>query len=128
MRRCDCLLLLQTTEGNAPFEFTPSAIVTGLYPNNGLESGQPVFVLGRNFRNASSTLMCRFGSFTTIATFVSDKILMCMSPPQPPGSVEVEITIDSTTWSKQRILFYYRKCSEGSYCSNGEEEEVLRPF
>ena len=53
---------------------------------------------------------------------------MCMSPPRAPGSVEVAVTLDGLTWSRQRLLFHYRKCSEGFYCLNGEEEEVQAQF
>ena len=106
------------------FHFVPSAEVVALYPNHGLESGRPVFVLGRNFRNTSITLTCRFGSFIVSAIHISDEILLCFSPPQPPGAVPVAVSMDGLTWTLQRILFHYRKCVEGSYCRSGDSEEV----
>ncbi len=107
------------------FEFISEAVVTGIVPNNGLESGQwPVFVLGSNFRNYSGTMACRFGSYSNSAYYLSESVLMCMSPPHPPGAVTVEVTLNGVTWSNTRLIFNYRRCNKGSYCLKGEEEEV----
>ncbi len=95
-----------------------------LYPNNGLEIGQPVFILGKGFRNTSSSLACKFGPFINAGLYISDEIVLCVAPPQPPGAIPVSVSMDGVTWSQQRILFHYRKCSEGSYCSHGDSEEV----
>ncbi len=111
------------------FEFFSEAVVIGMVPNNGLESGQsPVFILGSNFRNSSETLACRFGSYSNSAYFLSDSVLMCISPPHPSGAVTVEVTVNGFTWSNTRLIFNYRRCSNGSYCLKGEEEEVQFVF
>ncbi len=102
-------------------------VVLGLVPNNGLESGQlPVFILGNNFQNSSEMLACRFGSYSISAIFISDSVLLCISPPHPSGAVAVEVTVNGVTWSNSRLIFHYRRCNRGSYCLKGEEEEVSR--
>ncbi len=103
----------------------PEPLVVGLVPNNGLDSGlTPVFILGRNFRNSSEAMLCRFGSLVTRATYLSAELILCLSPPQAPGAVVVEISTDENVWSSTRSMYHYRMCSRGSFCTNGEIEEV----
>jgi hypothetical protein len=120
----DCICL-QALEGLVQFHFVSEAVVVGIVPNNGLESGHlPVFFLGSNFQNSSGILECKFGSYTISAVFISDSLLMCTSPPHPSGAVTVEVTVDGVTWSNSRLIFNYRRCTSGSYCLKGQEEEV----
>eukprot|EP00961_Rhodomonas_salina_P290861 3930310-Rhodomonas_salina.1 len=100
------------------FEFVSHESVVALSPNFGLDSGgTTVFVLGNNFRN-STTQMCRFGSKTTRATFLSKVLVLCTSPAQPPGSVVVEVTSNGISWTNSRLLYHYKVCPVGHYCPN----------
>jgi hypothetical protein len=98
------------------FHFIEDTTLLGLKPNSGLTSGgTTIFLFGANIRN-NSDLVCRFGSSLTPATYLSQALAICSSPPQAPGSVDVELSSAKISWTNSRLLFTYLLCPQGSFC------------
>jgi len=106
---------LEGGHGNS-FHFIEDTTLVGLKPNSGLTvGGTTIFLVGANIRNTSD-LQCRFGSALTPATYLSQALAICSSPPQAPGSVDVELSNAKISWTNSRLLFTYLLCPRGSFC------------
>eukprot|EP00960_Hanusia_phi_P032037 749635-Hanusia_phi.AAC.1 len=102
------------------FQFLEEMFLFAIYPNSGLSlGGDLIFAQGQGFTN-TSTLECQFGAARTPATFLTEQLLMCYSPFQPPGSVTFEVLLSEAQTTNSRILFSYTQCPKGSYCPENE--------
>ena len=85
------------------------AIVNAVFPTKGEATGGIVVTLtGRNFW-ASSLLVCKFGTLTSVAaTYINNRTVTCSSPPQF-GTVYVEISFNGQEFSNnsQPFVNYY---------------------
>lgn len=116
------------------FVFVDNAAVFLLNPTRGLVTGQlPVFVRGKGFVN-STALKCAFGDRIVRATFVSPRLLVCISPSrvsafdQAAESVAVEVANNGADFTSSGVSFQYLgACEPGAYapglgmlpCPNG---------
>ena len=108
------------TKAGKAFLFQTEISIATLLPNYGLDVGNtPVFLTGMNFFN-SSALSCRFGAKTVKAVFLSQNTIFCLSPPQSPGSVDLEASNNGIDYTSSRLLYHYRVCPTGSFCVGGE--------
>ena len=108
------------TKSGKTFMFQAEITIRTLLPNFGLDVGDtPVFLTGSNFFN-STALSCRFGAKIVKAVFLSQDTIFCLSPPQPPGSVDVAASNNGIEYTTERLLFHYRVCPIGSFCIGGE--------
>ena len=108
------------TKSGKAFMFQAEITIRTLLPNFGLDVGDtPVFLTGSNFFN-STALSCRFGAKVATAVFLSQDTIFCLSPPQPPGSVDVAASNNGIDYTTERLLFHYRVCPIGSFCIGGE--------
>ena len=111
---------LDYTSSGQMFLFQDEVTVRTLIPNSGLDfGGLPVFITGEHFFN-SSALVCRFGARVVKAVFLSESTLFCLSPPQPPGSVEVAVSNNGVDFTTERLLFHSRVCPVGSFVIGNE--------
>ncbi len=106
---------LEGGEGHI-FHFVPDTTLLALKPLSGLtDGGTNVFLFGTNIKNTSD-LQCRFGSLITHATYLSKNLAICISPPQAPGSVDVELSNAKISWTNSRLIFNYLLCPAGYFC------------
>lgn len=87
------LLLNNSSRIKTGFNFKYLAPITlsTLSPNVGSVSGrQIVVVLGTNFID-SNDLLCDFDMVTVPARYITSDMLECISPPHPPGNVNMKI-------------------------------------
>ena len=100
--------------------FQSEITIVTLLPKYGLDVGNTaVFLTGSNFFN-STALSCRFGAKVVQAVFLSQDTIFCLSPPQPPGTVDVAASNNGIDFSAERLMFHYRVCPIGSFCVGGE--------
>lgn len=105
--------------GGGFFWVQPLIVLVTISPASGLSGGQtPVFVSGAGFTSSASMLLCRFGTETAPATYLSPFNILCLAPPQPPGPVFVEVSANGgEDWAGGRsTVFYYTRCPTGSFC------------
>ena len=111
---------LDYTSSGKMFMFQEEVTVRTLIPNFGLDfGGTPVFITGSHFFN-SSALVCRFGARVTAAVFLSENTIFCLTPPQPPGAVEVAVSNNGVDFTTERLLFHSRVCPVGSFVVGNE--------
>jgi hypothetical protein len=105
------------------FLYIPDASIYAISPRRGPATGQnPVFVLGQNLVNTTA-LRCRFDSTVVRATFISPRLVVCMTPERFAGpsqyskTVVVEVTNNGLDYTDSRIVFeFYDRCQPGYYC------------
>lgn len=78
-----------------------------LNPSTGVNAGgTDVYVVGDHFLNTTAAA-CRFGTIIVAAKFVSDQTMLCTSPPNPSGTVPVEVTSNGHDFSFSGAWFTY---------------------
>ncbi|CAM9097538.1 unnamed protein product, partial [Hapterophycus canaliculatus] len=93
--------------GFAHFTYSRRMMITSLDPSTGVvDGGTAVLVRGAHFHN-SSTTRCKFGTMMVPAQFVTDKAMLCATPPSPPGTVSVELASNGADFSFSGSVFTY---------------------
>ncbi|CAM9091873.1 unnamed protein product, partial [Phaeothamnion confervicola] len=74
-----------------PFLYLPPAVILSVEPAMGaVTGGTLLLVTGRGFRRGGA--LCRLGGAAAVpAVVLSDTALRCVAPPQPPGTVDLEL-------------------------------------
>lgn len=81
------------------FTYDRRIIITSLNPSTGVTSGgTDVLVTGEHFFN-STTARCKFGTVVVPAKSVTDQSMICTTPPNPSGTVSVEVTSNGADFS-----------------------------
>lgn len=89
------------------FTYDRRTTITTLNPSTGVTSGgTEVLVIGEHFLN-STTARCKFGTVVVPAKFVTDQSMVCTTPPNPSGTVSVEITFNGADFSFSGAVFTY---------------------
>lgn len=101
--------------GTAVFTFSRDMQVATLDPPEGAyHGGTDVVVRGRNFLN-TTTAACKFGTKIVPATYISHGAILCISPPNPVGTVWVEVSSNGQDFSLLGAPFlYYPRTSVSS--------------
>lgn len=82
-------------------------MITALDPSTGVAGGgTEVLVKGAHFVN-STAIRCKFGTVMVPAKFVTDKAMLCTTPPNPVGAVPVEIASNGVDFSFSGSAFTY---------------------
>lgn len=82
-------------------------VVTDVIPGDGpITGGTRVVILGTNFIE-SPTLRARFGNIEVYPIVHGPKTLICTTPPNQQGIVEVSVCNDVNVWSDQCGRFSY---------------------
>jgi hypothetical protein len=80
---------------SATFTYMAPTVVSSLSPSSGsVGGGTNVTLTGSGF-SYTSDLVCRFGTESSSATFVSDKQVFCAAPAHSVGSVPVSLFVNS---------------------------------
>jgi hypothetical protein len=98
------------TVNSLPFRFYDDPIVEKIFPEAGPQNGGTrVEVFGKNFLNYDQNLRCSFGSREVKATYVSDKKLICYTPPSDVVSKRMPfaVSFNFQQKSKEDINFVY---------------------
>lgn len=89
------------------FAYDRRMIVAALSPSTGATSGgTEVLVVGEHFLN-STTARCQFGTLVVPAKFVTEQSMLCTTPPNPSGTVSVELTSNGADFSFSGAVFTY---------------------
>lgn len=89
------------------FTYDRRMTITSLNPSAGVASGgTDVLVTGEHMLN-STTARCKFGMVVVPAKFVTDQSMVCTTPPNPPGTVSVELTANGADFSFSGAVFTY---------------------
>jgi hypothetical protein len=88
------------TFSGAAFVYTDTPVVTSVSPRLGpaLRASTLVTVRGAGFADVTS-LVCKFGDVVVAATFRSEDVVLCRSPPAWPGNVTVQVSLNGLDWS-----------------------------
>ena len=98
------------TVNSLPYRFYDEPIVEKIFPEAGPQNGgTKVEVFGQNFLNFDQNLRCSFGSREVKATFISDKKLICYTPPSDVVSKRLPfaVSFNFQQKSKEDINFVY---------------------
>jgi hypothetical protein len=92
----------------AEFTFTWPPGFEALRPARGpARGGTPVRLHGHGFANAPG-LICRFGGVSVAAQWVSEAEVRCLAPAHTPGTVAVQVSVNSDDWTAPQPFLYYR--------------------
>jgi hypothetical protein len=84
--------------------------ITSIRPSMGpVGGGSLVTVSGRGFQmfGGQDRHLCRFGSITVAATFISSDMLACMAPAHKAGHRTVDVISNSPEWTTSRAEFEF---------------------
>ena len=70
----------------------------------------PIVVAGTNFLRLPP-LLCRFGSLAVAGTWMSDELVACVPPDQPPSTVNVSVSLNGVDYSSSVVPFTYQPLS-----------------
>eukprot|EP00698_Gefionella_okellyi_P008953 TRINITY_DN2247_c0_g1_i2.p1 TRINITY_DN2247_c0_g1~~TRINITY_DN2247_c0_g1_i2.p1 ORF type:complete len:896 (+),score=191.18 TRINITY_DN2247_c0_g1_i2:182-2689(+) len=98
------------TNNNLQFQYTilpATPTVLSLSPTLGPnDGGTLVTVIGTGYLLGST--YCRFGvTAPVLSTYVTSSVVNCMSPPQSPGSVAVDVSVNGTNFFLQQPSTHY---------------------
>ena len=108
------------TSQKKQFLYYKEPTIFDFHPKNGMiHGGTPVFIIGTNFFNTSSSF-CRFDHRITRATILTRSLVLCPSPPRVDDSLSSHISIslngiDFSQPSLERFGFE-TECKPGFYC------------
>lgn len=89
------------------FNYERRMTIAALNPSTGVTSGgTEVLVIGEHFLN-STTAGCKFGTVVVPAKFVTEQSMLCATPPNPSGTVSVELTSNGGDFSFSGAAFTY---------------------
>lgn len=98
--------LTYTTSGIS-FSYDATPAVTRITPHDGpTAGGTEILLSGRLFADFP-TLGCRFNQVYVVATFVSESILVCVSPAQPAQETNVEITFNGADYYATSLVYEF---------------------
>jgi hypothetical protein len=97
------------------FEYQPDASVTAVSPASGPEEGATqVVVTGTGFaRSRTHTYGCVFGAlrYAVPATWLSATAVACAAPPQQPGTVTVNVTLNGQQYTGSGAAFEFQQAA-----------------
>ena len=87
------------TDSDVTFQYRRNVLFVSFSPTMGSEIGATaVQISGAYFYN-TATIGCTFGKQkTTFATYINDTNIECVSPPAPPGTVKLSLTINGNEY------------------------------
>lgn len=89
------------------FTYDRRITIAALNPSTGVTGGgTDVLVIGDHFLN-STTARCRFGTVVVPAKFIAEQSMLCTTPPNPSGTVSVELTSNGADFSFSGAVFTY---------------------
>ena len=75
------------------FLFTGSAVVTGIYPSSGSESGGTNITISGNDFMQKGLLQCIFDkNYVVPAKWIAQSAITCVTPAHQPGIISVEVS------------------------------------
>lgn len=97
------------TSNGVKFDYYPSPAVSGFKPPRGQTAGGTLLsVLGENFRSTSSLLKCKFDGTTEVtATYVHESLILCTTPADGAGVVDVEVTLNNQDYTSSGAQYRY---------------------
>ena len=107
---------VNVSESSVGFEYYTSPLLTAIaLPTataSGPETGNtvPVVIAGANFLPLPP-LLCRFGAQAVSATWMSDELVACVPPNQPPQTVNVSVSLNGVDYSSSVTPFTYQPLS-----------------
>lgn len=82
-------------------------MITTLNPSTGVTGGgTEVLISGAHFFNSTST-RCKFGTVIVPTKFITDKAMLCTTPPNLLGAVPVELTSNGADFSFSGSIFTF---------------------
>ena len=99
---------LEYTKSSVLFWVTQKVFVSSLIPSSGPVNGQSIVtVIGDHFFN-NSIALCKFGSITSPAYWITTSVVTCRTKSAVPGLVNVEVSMYGVEFSASscNFLFY----------------------
>jgi hypothetical protein len=113
------------TSSGQSFLFHKLVSVMNISVSTSLSAGNvPVFILGSQFSDTEG-ILCRFGSQSISAKFLTSDSILCFTPPHPVGRVNLEISLNSMDYSNSKMQFQYEDCPPSFFCL--DDDTILCP-
>ncbi len=107
-----------------PFDHLPDSVDDGeygitleLFPSLGPETGNTIVTITSNSEMyADISVICKFGDTLSLAPSrcISVNSMTCITPPHPPGTVDVRISIDGQQYANKHGVFTYHAIAVAS--------------